>query len=85
MNLPLASEQRAKVEQFRRKHRTALLTLLFTDIVGSTKLKQDFGDLQGTTFIQNHHGVVRKVLADFPVPPCVVQMNEGFSPTVPRL
>ena len=44
MALPLALEPRAKVEQFRRKHRTAMLALLFTDLVGSTKLKNDLGD-----------------------------------------
>ena len=36
----IAIERRAKVEEFQRKHRTGLLTLLFTDIVDSTKLKQ---------------------------------------------
>ena|SRR3989442_6518455 len=39
MNLELASEHRAQVEEFRRKHRTGLLTLVFTDIVGSTRLE----------------------------------------------
>jgi hypothetical protein len=40
----IAIEGRAKVEEFQRKHRTGLLTLLFTDIVDSIKLKQTFGD-----------------------------------------
>jgi class 3 adenylate cyclase len=40
----IAIERRAKVEEFQRKHRIGLLTLLFTDIVDSTKLKQTFGD-----------------------------------------
>jgi len=39
MNLQAVLEQRAKVEEFQRKHRIGLLTLLFTDLVGSTKLK----------------------------------------------
>jgi nucleoside-diphosphate-sugar epimerase len=34
----IAIEPWAKVEEFQRKHRTGLLTLLFTDIVDSTKL-----------------------------------------------
>src|SRR5580693_9157985 len=40
----IAIERRAKVEEFQRKHRAGLLTLLFTDIVDSTKLKQRLGD-----------------------------------------
>jgi class 3 adenylate cyclase len=32
------AEVRARVEEFRRKHRTSLLTMVFTDLVGSTKL-----------------------------------------------
>ena len=32
----MALQHRAQVEEFRRKHRTGLLTLVFTDIVGST-------------------------------------------------
>ena len=40
----IAIERRAKVEEFQRKHRAGLLTLLFTHIVDSTKLKQTFGD-----------------------------------------
>src|SRR5262245_16327599 len=66
MTLPLATEQRAKVEQFRRKHRTALLTLLFTDLVGSTKLKQDFGDFKAVRLIQTRHALVRELLARIP-------------------
>jgi hypothetical protein len=38
MNLQIALDHRAQVEQFRHKYRTGLVTLLFTDIVGSTKL-----------------------------------------------
>jgi class 3 adenylate cyclase len=39
-DLSYVLENRAQVEEFRRKHRTGLLTLVFTDIVGSTALKQ---------------------------------------------
>ena len=66
MALPLASEPRAKVEQFRRKHRTAMLALLFTDLVGSTRLKSDLGDFGAVTLIQNHHALVREILRGFP-------------------
>ena len=47
MNPELAQANRARVEQFRHKYRTGLVTLLFTDIVGSAKLKQALGDRDG--------------------------------------
>jgi len=37
MSLELASKHRARAEQFQRKHRTELLTLVFTDLVDSVK------------------------------------------------
>jgi class 3 adenylate cyclase len=58
-------KHRRQVEEFQRKHRIGLLTLLFTDIVGSTKLKQRWGDLEAATIIHKHHGVVRETLANF--------------------
>ena len=66
MDLPLALEQRAKVEEFQRKHRIGLLTLLFTDLVGSTKLKQELGDRTAVGLIQEHRAVVREILSRFP-------------------
>jgi serine/threonine protein kinase/class 3 adenylate cyclase/formylglycine-generating enzyme required for sulfatase activity/cephalosporin-C deacetylase-like acetyl esterase len=60
-----AMQYRARVEEFRRKHRTGLVTLLFTDIVGSTKLKQTLGDREGVAVIQHHHAVVREILSQF--------------------
>jgi class 3 adenylate cyclase len=61
----IAIERRAKVEEFQRKHRTGLLTLLFTDIVDSTKLKQTFGDRAAVPVIQRHHAVIREILGQF--------------------
>lgn len=65
MNLDSILSQRAKVEEFRRKHRIGLLTLLFTDLVGSTRLKQHLGDHQAVALIQQHHTLVREILAGF--------------------
>jgi adenylate cyclase len=61
----IAIERRAKVEEFQRKHRAGLLTLLFTDIVDSTKLKQSFGDREAVIAIQHHHAVIREILGQF--------------------
>ncbi|MEK7951758.1 adenylate/guanylate cyclase domain-containing protein [Luteolibacter soli] len=66
MDLQLAPDQRDRVEEFRRKHRIGLLTLLFTDMVGSTRLKQALGDKDGFDRIQQHHALVRQLLAAFP-------------------
>ncbi|MES2657566.1 MAG: adenylate/guanylate cyclase domain-containing protein [Verrucomicrobiota bacterium] len=66
MDLQLALDQCERVEEFRRKHRIGLLTLLFTDMVGSTRLKQALGDTDGFDRIQEHHALVRETLAGFP-------------------
>jgi hypothetical protein len=47
------------------EHRTRLVTLVFTDLVGSTQLKQELGDRQALALIQRHHAVVRELLAGF--------------------
>ena len=65
MNLQMALDHRSQVEEFRRKHRTGLVTLLFTDIVGSTQIKQALGDRQGVALIQQHHALVREILRQF--------------------
>ena len=50
--LHLTPEQRRAVEEFRQSHRTGVLALLFTDVVGSTEIKQQLGDAAGVEFIQ---------------------------------
>jgi class 3 adenylate cyclase len=42
---------------------TRVVTMLFTDLVGSTKLKQEFGDSQAMQYMREHHEIVRRVLA----------------------
>ena len=78
MNLPLANEQRAKVEAFQRRHRTAVLTLLFTDIVGSVQLKQDLGDSKAVTLIQDHHRMLQELQGRFPEAEEVGQAGDSF-------
>ncbi|MBI4662030.1 MAG: HEAT repeat domain-containing protein [Verrucomicrobia bacterium] len=65
MNLQVVLEHRAKVEEFQRKHRIGLLTLLFTDLVGSTNLKQELGDREAVALIHRHHALVREILGRF--------------------
>ncbi|MDA1274592.1 MAG: SUMF1/EgtB/PvdO family nonheme iron enzyme [Verrucomicrobia bacterium] len=66
MDLKIALDHRAQVEQFRHKYRTGLVTLLFTDIVGSTKLKQALGDRDAVALMHHHHSLVREILSQFP-------------------
>ena len=61
----IAIERRAKVQEFQRTHRVAVLTLVITDIVGSTKLKQEFGDQKSVLAIQQHHAAIREILSRF--------------------
>jgi class 3 adenylate cyclase len=65
-NFQHVMENRGKLEAFQRKHRSGLVTLLFTDIVGSTKLKQELGDRGAVELMQGHHRVVREILRRFP-------------------
>ena len=55
MNPEMALGYRERVEEFRGKHRTGLVTLLFTDLVGPTALKQRLGDKAGAAFFEQHH------------------------------
>ena len=63
MNPLNAPEHRTLVEDFSRKHRTSLVTLAFTDMEGSTELKQRLGDRAGTAFFDRHHRIVRETLS----------------------
>lgn len=53
-------------QEFLRRHDIALLTMLFTDIEGSTRLKQDLGDRAAIEIIQRHHSTMRGLLAHYP-------------------
>ena len=78
MHLQLASGQRAKVEAFQRKHHTGVVTLLFTDMVGSTSLKQELGDLKAATLLQNREADFRQLLAGFPDAEEVDKTRDSF-------
>lgn len=50
---------------FWRRHSRGPLTFLFTDIVGSTRLKEILGEEAGVARIQAHHAMVRALLEGF--------------------
>jgi class 3 adenylate cyclase len=43
-----------------------VVTMLFTDLVGSTKLKQEYGDARAMQLVRHHHDIVRKALSRTP-------------------
>jgi YVTN family beta-propeller protein len=55
---------RSKLRTMRRRgdDGRALATVLFTDIVGSTELASELGDVHWKQVLATHHGVVRKTL-----------------------
>ncbi len=71
-------EQRSKAEAFGRQHLTELVTLLFTDIVGSTALKQQLGDQAATALIDSHRQLVRDVLGQFPEGEVISTTGDSF-------
>ncbi len=64
--VPLTDKHRQQIEEFRVRHRTGVLTLLFTDMVESTRLKQELGDAMGSQLIRQQQNTVRAVLVRYP-------------------
>ncbi len=55
-----------------------VVTLLFTDVVGSTALKQQMGDTVGVALVQEHHQLVREVLSEFKGAEEIVVAGDSF-------
>lgn len=55
-----------QVTAFYQRHRTGLLTLVFTDLVESTALLGQLGDQAGATFLQQRRQVIRETLRGVP-------------------
>jgi serine/threonine protein kinase/class 3 adenylate cyclase/dienelactone hydrolase len=54
------------VAAFFQKHRTGLVTLVFTDLVDSTALLQQLGDQDGASFLRRRRQILREVLHSLP-------------------
>ncbi|MGH8675235.1 MAG: tetratricopeptide repeat protein [Burkholderiales bacterium] len=65
MSAPASTRRREALESFQRKHHLGQLTVVFTDIVASTDLKQMLGDLAAQALVKAHHDRVREILAEF--------------------
>ncbi len=44
--VPITKDARTAAEKFSAEHDRELLTMLFTDLVGSTKLQSDLGNVE---------------------------------------
>ncbi|MBI2927584.1 MAG: protein kinase [Verrucomicrobia bacterium] len=78
MDSQTALPYREQVEQFRRRFRTGSVTLVFTDLAGSTQLKQTLGDREGVALIQHHHSVVRERLRQFAEAEAISTAGDSF-------
>ena len=58
--------QDERLGEFQRKLRAGLVTLVFTDMVGSTARKHDLGDRVSAEVFRQHHQIVRETLGQFP-------------------
>ena len=66
------------------KPRTGLVTLLFTDIVSSTALKQQLGDKAGAALMQQQRVLVRQLLAACPGAEEIETAGDSFLLSFPK-
>ncbi|MBI3270722.1 MAG: protein kinase [Planctomycetes bacterium] len=74
----LKGEMVGQAEAFARRHATQLVTLLFTDLVASTRLKQDLGDAQAVALIRRHSEQVRALLGRTPGAQEITTAGDSF-------
>jgi class 3 adenylate cyclase/tRNA A-37 threonylcarbamoyl transferase component Bud32 len=55
----------SRVELSQLRHETRLVTMLFSDVVGSTHLKATLGERKGIRALLRHHEVFRETLAEY--------------------
>jgi WD40 repeat protein len=73
-----------QVAAFFQKHRTGLLTIVFTDLVDSTALMQRLGNQAGATFLKRRRQLVREVLASFPQGEEIETAGDSFLLVFPK-
>jgi len=74
----LSREDIQRADAFCERHNTAVLTIVFTDVVGSVALKTALGEEAGMALIQRHFSEVRDVLRQFPKGEEVKTAGDGF-------
>ena len=63
--VPITSDVRTAAEKFSAEHDRELLTILFTDLVDSTKLQSDLGNVEAARLTELHRKIVRDELARY--------------------
>ncbi len=61
----LGDDAREELERYRQSHETVVLTIFFSDLVGSTRLQTQLGNLRAAELVQRHYQVMRQVLSEF--------------------
>jgi class 3 adenylate cyclase len=74
----LSREDIARADAFCERHNTAVLTIVFTDVVGSVRLKADLGEDAGIVLIQRHFQEIRDILRQFPKGEEIKTTGDGF-------
>jgi class 3 adenylate cyclase len=78
LNLLLNSQDLQKVDEFRLSCDTAILTILFTDIVGFTNLTDRFGDDVSNQIRQVHDGLFSKIILESKSAEIIKQIGDSF-------
>ncbi len=63
--VPITPDARSAAEKFGAEHDRELLTILFTDLVDSTKLQSDLGNVEAARLTELHREIVREELAKY--------------------
>ncbi|MBI4567574.1 MAG: adenylate/guanylate cyclase domain-containing protein, partial [Planctomycetes bacterium] len=61
-----------------RRYPTRVVTMVFTDIVGSTRLKQERGDTAAVDLMAEHDEIVRRLLKEYPDAAEVKHVGDSF-------
>ena len=56
--VPITPDARSAAEKFGAEHDRELLTILFTDLVDSTKLQSDLGNVEAARLTELHRKIV---------------------------
>jgi WD40 repeat protein/serine/threonine protein kinase/class 3 adenylate cyclase len=78
MTAGIADPHPEKAAAFFEKHRTGLVTLVFTDLVDSTALLNRLGDQAGTTFLRRRRQLVREILPSLPASEEIETAGDSF-------
>ncbi|MFH0793426.1 MAG: protein kinase [bacterium] len=74
----LTPELYKAIEEFRTRHKTSVLTIFFTDVVGSVRLKAEHGDVAGVALLDMVRNAIGGLMLDFPESQLIKELGDGF-------